>query len=385
MLSPIYRRAGIELTRIRPYCDQLARIEVDKRYAARLAHQVPTRVLKKRAKRLEILRRAGVDEKALIDVLAWLYALDDQQITRCLNHANKAFGALPINDRGDWTPPSYRELFWSRGTDPECMEFASAPMASWNDFREFFTQSDHFLNAEGCLRHSDYIAGTGGHIHLETTLKESYKTRRMLLNHPWAVYAFADPRSEKIGIENVPRAAMRHAAIYRSFREGLRMTEGGDDVIGCLDGSSEGGALDLQLVGKYHRHAIATRADKARPTAARMDVGQAHWKPSSRMTTEWRLFDIAQTWAMQEEHMAFAQRFTEYAAIHDTIRKVMTTEDVSALSPEDMVAGFRRLIETLELPWRRYQWYAKHNIRTRMELGIHRDVMDCARAWAASV
>jgi hypothetical protein len=82
------------------------------------------------------------------------------------------------------------------------------------------------------------------------------------------------------------------------------------------------------------------------------------------------MFDVAQTWEMQEEHMAFAQAFVEYALKHPlkNTKKLLYKNQIEARSVQDHCNNFMALIEQLNLPTKRYKWYTG-NIKTRFKFG----------------
>lgn len=224
------------------------------------------------------------------------------------------------------------------GTDPYCFEVASAHLKSWQSLRRFFTVVDDFLDQHGCLRFHEDICGAGGHVHIGLTedkeAEEASKIVKQMLNHPEVMFAFANPGDPQPCLRNLKKKELKHHQINRRHRS----------------------------TGYYSRNEYdeEIRSQKRGPIAYR-----------SYGTVEFRCFDIAQTLDMQEEHMAFAQAFVEWSLKQPLLpfEKLMTREDVEALTCEDCIARFKALIEELGLPWDRYEWYAENNIRRRFEWG----------------
>jgi len=391
MLAPMYRKAGIELTRITPLHHQLAILESISRESPSVIinalkddGSVPSQALQSfkrdiQADLWDVYRHGrkgpsgdlenlwnmrskqaffnaavegGYRGPLLDSALRVVSNKANQEQHRICTKARKHFRGLYHSAAHQTlnfnTLPHH--LFWQLGTDPCCMEFSSAPTKRWDQLKRFFTLSDAFLEREGCLRHSDYICGPGGHIHVQLTPKQIFKVRRQLLNQPWVMMAFADPSDDQHPLENASHASFHRKAhrtpyypLYRPWRQ--RHTE------------------------------YSWRNDKAGVPIAYRDLG-------FHSTAEFRLFDSAQTWAMQEEHMAFAQAFCEWAIYRRKPDALMSSEDVSALTEAEAIAGFKDLIRTLGLPWSRYRDYAYINIRTRFafktrNLNVH------ASSWSA--
>jgi len=374
MLAPMYRKAGVELTRITPSHHQLAILESIFKESPSVILNVlkddgaePSHALQSFRHDMEVdlwdVYRSGRDAPfgdleslwnhrskrtffnaavkgghcaPLLDsALRVVSNKASQEQYRIRTKARKRFRGLYHSGAHCMAKfnPLPHHLFWQLGTDPCCMEFSSAPTQRWDQLKRFFTLSDTFLEREGCLRHSDYICGPGGHIHVQLTPKQIFKVRRQLLNQPWVMMAFADPSDDQHPLENASHASFHRKAhrapfypLYRPWRQ--RHTERG------------------------------WSNDKAGVPIAYRDFGE-------HSTAEFRLFDSAQTWTMQEEHMAFAQAFCEWAIYRRKPDVLMSAEDVSMLTESEAIGGFKDLIRTLGLPWSRYRDYAYINIRTR--------------------
>jgi hypothetical protein len=205
------------------------------------------------------------------------------------------------------------------GTDPYCIEVSSTILQNWDQLKEFFTRTDAFLDKHRMLRFSSEVGGTGGHIHI--SVKDDYeaqKVKRFMANHPEAMFAFAHPCDEHHRIENRLKKAVK--------RNDYNIYTG-----------------DRAYDGKHS------------PIAYREDY----------QTVEFRMLDIAQTWEMQEEHMAFAQAFVRYAIAHKQ-KKILFLDEIETRTVDDHIANFKTLIQLLNLPWNRYKWYTT-NIKTRFK------------------
>jgi hypothetical protein len=204
------------------------------------------------------------------------------------------------------------------GTDVDCIEVSSAVLTSWDMLKEFYHKVDGICDDLGLIRWSEEICGTGGHVHIG--VEDGYaaqKVRRLMLNHPEAMFAFCNPSDFRHGLENTGRG---RSTIYTQEN---------------------------------------APCDKSGPIAYR----------SYYSTVEFRMFDIAQTWEMQEEHVAFAQRFVDHALNHPADKKTLLSKnEVEARDVQDHSENFEKLIRMLKLPWRRYRDYVEF-IELRHQFG----------------
>ena len=203
------------------------------------------------------------------------------------------------------------ELIANVGQDPYCYEVSSAPLYNWKSLKKFFTVTDAFLDQFGLLRFSNEVCGTGGHIHVSINDdKEATMIQRLMLNHPEVMFAFCHPCDDHHELKNIAKRKFKTDGQYTIYR---------------------------------HEYA---EDSKSGPIAYRGCYG----------TVEFRLFDVAQTWEMQEEHMAFAQAFVRHA-LKTPQKTLLFKEDVQARTVKEHVNNFRQLVKTLELPWERYKEY----------------------------
>jgi hypothetical protein len=302
-LAPWYRPAGVELTRILPWEEAAA---------------IPKKI-KRDAERL--YANADEFEKQYYIDLRWKDKVANARLW-------KQGGIL---EQGRKLRDQHSQLIHVFGTDPYCVEVSSTILKDWKSLKKFFTLIDTFCAKEGLLRFSDEICGTGGHIHIGVSgAEEACYIKRLMLNHPEAMFAFCNPCDDSHNLENLTKDQMLNHLKYQEIY--------GDTLYTTVD----------------------IRGQKAYPIAYRTDHD----------TVEFRMFDVAQTWEMQEEHMAFAQAFVEYALKHPlkNTKKLLYQNQVKARSVQDHCNNFMALIEQLNLPTKRYKWYIG-NIKTRFEFG----------------
>ena len=289
MLSEWFRPAGVELTRIRPWEEDIA---------------IPKDV-KKQAKHL------FPDDKRS----------QEHYINRKWKNRHQGRRLTTILHKGRCWAETQR-FVKQFDTDPYCFEVSSTILIKWDDLQTFFHNTDSYLQRFGLLSFSNEICGTGGHIHISINdPQEALSVKRFMANHPEAMYAFAHPCDSHHGIENEYKCNIKdHPS--RWFDKNL-----------------------------YNWHEAIS--SKGGPIAFREEYE----------TVEFRMLDIAQTWEMQEEHMAFAQAFVKYALSHKQ-KKILFLDEIETRTVDDHIANFEKLIKLLKLPWNRYKWYTM-NIKTR--------------------
>lgn len=105
-------------------------------------------------------------------------------------------------------------------------------------------------------------------------------------------------------------------------------------------------------------------------------------------TLEFRAFDAADSWETQEEHIAFYQRYAEmcirkYKAAYGDVSGKVEGFPTNKLIPkiytsyrnnkDKCIKDFKKLIvDELELPWERYEWYIERNLNSAFEFGARR-------------
>lgn len=195
------------------------------------------------------------------------------------------------------------------GYDPGCVEVSSAILTGWDQLNEFYHKVDGLCEDLGLIRWVEEQCGSGGHVHIGIKdSSEAQKVRQLMLNHPEAMFAFCSPSDSYHGLLNTRQ---KSSDVYTSSQ---------------------------------------AESMKAGPIAYRRCYE----------TVEFRMFDIAQTWEMQEEHMAFAQSFVEHAIKNPVARRdLISSNEVNSRKVKDHNRNFENLIRMLKLPWRRYSRYVE--------------------------
>lgn len=228
--------------------------------------------------------------------------------------------------------PKLESLTRSYGTDPYCAEISSAPLDNWDDLKYFFTIYDKGLDSIGLLRQDDEICGPGGHIHVGINSDlEAFLVQRLMLAHPEVMFAFADPSDDQHPLLNMTKEALLENTYsytwYSEYVDGLYMN----------NSPAECKAFAIAYRTQYN-------------------------------TVEFRCMDIAQTWEMQQEQMAFAQMFVKYA-VENPVAPILHRDDIETRSVEEHIGNFLKLVDKLGLPMARYKERYPQNIRYRFEFG----------------
>lgn len=299
LLKNWIRQAGVELTRITPWA------HLDEESAPDDIKEAAQRQSRWSWDRDEYIR----DE--------WLKPLQRRHIDE-------------IETKGIPFYQAFRDVVLRVGFDPCCVEIPSTKLDNWSKLDRFFHAVDNFGDDNNLLRFSELICGTGGHIHVSVRdIAEACHIKRIALNHPELLWAFAHPDDTQHYTD--------HQTADNAKKQPYE-NDWGDMVNESL----------------YNGDTIED--DKSFAISWREDY----------KTVEFRMFDVAQTWEMQEEHMAFAQAFMKYALSMPRPKKLMTIEDVQALTVEQHMKAFERTIRRVGLPWKRYMDYVD-NIKLRHE------------------
>jgi hypothetical protein len=241
----------------------------------------------------------------------WKESYEDRRTTAIINKGEK------------WA--AKKDFIHNFGSDPYCIEVSSVKLYDWKKCKQFFVETDAFLKTFKLLSFSEEICGTGGHVHIGIqNSREAMMVERLILNHPEAMFAFCHPCDEHHILKNMNKEDI-------DFNPTVYWNKNPYNTDYSADGYKDG------------------------PIAYRYNYS----------TMEFRMMDVAQTWEMQEEHVAFAQAFVEYALTHPQII-LLYKDEMDKRTIQQHCDNFQKLIKKLNLPWSRYKWY-QGNIRTRLK------------------
>lgn len=227
--------------------------------------------------------------------------------------------------------------------------------------------------------------------------EETYLAKRMLINTPYAGTVYAD-----LGCVEVPSPILRswgeaeqfyNTVTKRLARIKLRPYRGDDWEGG-------GGHIHTGELCKFERWAWFTQMQR-RPYIAwtcisavddinakslngskylhtlikrgcfKIDKGYCIVERRSLPTIEWRAWDAAADWEIQELQLAFVQRYAAWCAAVGPVEPLTGKENLACYGfyHSDYKACARAfknfVVDDLQLPWRKYAWLVKRNLWPR--------------------
>lgn len=237
-----------------------------------------------------------------------------------------------VTDKDPWQP-SKHEDFNHKGyltglrtngiltADPQCLEHSSPVLHNWEIARKWFEFSCDIARRNNCRPFVYNNVAGGGHIHLGSLTKLTIrKLFRDMVGRPYVTWACIDPVDD---INAQPLCS--HTWAIKALMAG-----GGDEL------SSR--SLILRYSHLYD-------------------------------TLEWRAFDSAADWEIQELQLALVHRWVQRVK-----RKKIKPVDprwpglqFEEWTLDRAVKCFRNwVVDELELPWRSYEWMIERNMEPRM-------------------
>jgi hypothetical protein len=240
------------------------------------------------------------------------------------------------------SPSTTKDLVMEVARDPGCVETPTRVLTSWKDAKDVWQKIMKVADSVDLApRDTGGDAETGmGHIHASMNVRQAKAVMMETLHRPYLSWIFATPN----GSEYCGNLSLGHIRLQKNDPNGPFL----NDSKSCImTWRSECGSWDSN-----------------------------HGNPH----LEWRAFDAAETWRMQEEHIAFLQAY--YSWINKNPRAWPTGLDcmdddyaaaVRHIYAHDMELCIREfkdlIINKLKLPWNRYSWYLNFNLKPAFEWG----------------
>lgn len=234
------------------------------------------------------------------------------------------------------------------GVDPQVVEHSSPILRSWTHARRWYHHAVGRAAQVGLTTFREDHVGGGGHIHLGSTLEQAHKMLCDSYYRPYLAWACLSPFDEY-------NAKPAHRAGF----ELTRLVTHRQDILKATDWSSA--------------HTAKTALSETQC------VG--FLRPQYRYeTVEWRAFDSAADWSIQECQLALALRYHQYVGKNDLMSLpckgqraksvIHLLNDFSLVTAE---RDFREFItHDLELPWKSYSWMVERNLQPRVKKFMER-------------
>jgi hypothetical protein len=264
---------------------------------------------------------------------------------------------LPLSKWGEWWE-KYRRYYEaayedaghnadglgeSIACDPACVEHSSGILRTWKQARDFFERATTTAASVGLGWRDDHIGG-GGHIHMSK---------------------FTAEQAANMLIDAVCRPYLQMACLNACDQHNAK------PLLDAVKAVCEPAPYIKSACWHWSRYRTFCRNSQ-------LDMKRWHLtlRPAHR-TIEWRAFDAAADWEIQELQIALYQRYADYATQRTTPLDMPTIRHFRrvACDIDASVAGFRHLIEhELELPWLSYSWMVERNLIPNVEVRKNREI-----------
>lgn len=266
-------------------------------------------------------------------------------------------------------------LFNRFGLDPGCVEISSAVLYTMADAKRFFEEASIIPIASGMVHRSDYVAGCGGHIHVDAMSLGIDEQKALTVwadRNPW-ITAFSDPQDDinvntlsyelRENYGNLIRFNRPHSFYAsREFFGGLRYLSC-YDLIKSLDG-----LIGLAGSNTVESYAYAYEFKSAHEYTVELnnrledDLSRALAPRHYKGTWEFRCFDCTSSWAEQKLHIDFAQAVMAYVKANTRKllgQQVCYSEHIimAECDPEARSEYFLAMLAELGLPEKPYRRY----------------------------
>lgn len=217
-------------------------------------------------------------------------------------------------------------------TDPGCVEYPSPIIKDWKTAKQWYQCATKIGQALDLAPFRENQASGMGHIHIGgRTPTERGKLAEEIIRRPYLGWAFAGPYNQKYCYSVTHTLYSDRHSCY--MQKCLRAIRYGDN-----------GATQFYSTIK----------------------GMPGFKLRALGTLEWRMFDAAADWEMQEEHIAFIQALVSW--VDRTPTEKMTLSEIKDIVNKTKKLDFcikefkNFIVNELKLPWHRYEWYVERNL-----------------------
>jgi hypothetical protein len=224
-----------------------------------------------------------------------------------------------------------------------------------------------------------------GHIHIEMTEFEAALMHSDIVSRPYLTWVMATPNGSKFCKPLARSLGKANEPIPRLWQAGAGFIDRGERL------SADSVAYDIRRawIGFDHRNEeYAEQLGECTKNSYNLTRDRFSVAPYNVLygTLEWRAFDAAADWDEQEAHIAFIQRYVDVIltktqkfacmpwgngikkAAHQKVMKA--TIDAYRNDKDRCAREFKEfIVNTLELPWKRYEWLLARNLDPAFEWG----------------
>lgn len=267
---------------------------------------------------VQFCRNIGIELTFLPETIPTVMAKDDYNIGWTL--AARAYKEACVKKKMPMTQNIHADL--------GCVEYPSPILRSWEYSREWWHKATTIAEKMNMFTFNEKHEGGMGHIHMDMKEKEAIKILNDIKYRPYLTWIFATPN--------------------------------GSEYCSSILGEYLRGTWEYTTINTF--------------SSSRYKI--VNWT-SRYHTLEFRAFDAADSWETQEEHIAFYQRYTQ-AVLKNKLNPLGNMDlgeafQLYCLYKSDIdlcIQEFKRLIvDDLELPWNRYEWYIERNLIPAFKFG----------------
>lgn len=266
--------------------------------------------------------------------------------------------------------------------DPGCVEYPSPILETWEHAHMWYGVSCAIAKSMGLVPEHENQEGGMGHIHIGLNEIQIAHIHADLIARPYLTWIFATPNGSQY-CKSLARAYMREnkeprfPLVGSEFEKvGRRMRADSTMFTTVMTWTSYDWRGQPYMKDLWHEEQFNNNLHLL--TTDRFSIAPRN---AYHNTMEWRAFDSAPTWREQEEHIAFLQRYCfkilegadsyPAAPFGQNLSKLQRDKTLKSFidayrnDKDACVRDFKDLIvNTLELPWNRYEWYLERNLDT---------------------
>lgn len=279
--------------------------------------------------------------------------------------------------------------------DPGCVEYPSPILSSWEETQRWWKLAIQVGKELDLVTYHEDQYGGMGHIHIEMTQVEAAMMTADALCRPYLSWVLATPHGTKF-CKSVIGAYLSKVNHTSSWRETLpasmelRYPLAGDEVLEVpVKIDADRNRYNLYTFYQTYDsdgNMFAYKWDESETNRFQMTQDRFSLCPYNYTygTLEWRAFDAAHDWSMQEGQMAFIQRYAA-KVLSGAYPPAPFTKNLSRAEREKVLREFRGyyakdidrcirdfkdlIVRGLELPWKRYKFYVDMNLVPCFEWG----------------
>jgi hypothetical protein len=261
------------------------------------------------------------------------------------------------------------------GADPGCIEYPSPIFTTWSQARKWWHKATEVAGIMNLTTYHPEQEGGMGHIHVDVTRREAIIVHADMHARPYLTWILATPNGSEYCESLI--------GSYLLSKKQLDYPLGQEKKPRKIH--KQGVVTAYTYIDRYYG-SQSGRSHESDANISNRNFEACPYRPHiGNGTIEWRLFDAAATWEIQAEHIAFVQRYmatllkarkyTPAPFLKDRPQKewkaALTTFHKQYRDNIDLcIKEFKALVvDTLELPWKRYEWYIERNLAPAFEWG----------------